>query len=309
MTCFFNVRARPLAGIAILGVALSTGCEADLPQPEPRMVEAAPPPAPHCSPSEPRVCAAECDQGKANACETLAESTAKNDPRSAEDLEARACDLGSSSACQKLRTMRRDRWRKACETGDVASCGSAMAEASEACRAESVGSKLHACDEKSSLESRASDHYCVSGAVATCEEACTAGITVTCRSLGDIYQSGTRTNADAKKALAAWQKACDGGLASACLDLGHKYEPDCPPKYSCLVIGARIVPEDSKRAAGYFDQACSMGSKGACRSLVELHYGGSPGVERGKLIAALRVLCHDDEHESCGKLRDLGEEP
>jgi hypothetical protein len=156
--------------------------------------------------------------------------------------------------------------------------------------------------------------------------------------LAKIFAKGTRVPVDEARAAKLVERVCKSGDEQACIILGQSYEGTCWNVDLCLTLGM-----DKAKAASIYDAACAADYDPGCEDLanlvVDYHWplakdaqarllerldahcssdDTSPCATLVKhdlaapppmLLHALRTLCKNGSGESCGRIRDLGEQP
>jgi len=120
------------------------------------------------------------------------------------------------------------------------------------------------------------------------QQACDAGQSFACTSIGYLYSQGYGVLKNPTTAVADYQKACNGGDAMGCRDLGNH------------VRDGDGAPRNPQLAAIYFLQSCNGGDGTGCRNLAILYDGGSPiGTDLAKAKVYYDKGCELKDQASC----------
>ncbi|MGA9520579.1 MAG: tetratricopeptide repeat protein [Myxococcaceae bacterium] len=221
-----------------------------------------------------------CQAGEVDAC-LMGLSAARLHDREVQSLEE-TCKGGDSRSCRRL----------ACNSGDLDACFESQAAAESGRRL-----AVRACDlgdvwscglvsrslppERAAAVERA---RCRAGNLASCEQddsACAAGKLDACMRLGNRTESALGN--ERQRMSAAFQSACARGLAPACVYEADLTEGDEGAKKlksfcgnsgpaqleACMRLGARDGAPGEFRADAY-ERACALGERRGCARVIDL---------------------------------------
>jgi serine/threonine-protein kinase len=124
------------------------------------------------------------------------------------------------------------------------------------------------------------------------DQACNAGVSSACNSLGQIYQQHLDVKQDLPRATKLYAKGCDTPGAEACVSLGEVYEWGWDTK------------EDDARALQLFSDACNAGNMHGCYNLGFMYDAGDRVTRDYSHAYSLYVTaCNGGYAEAC---RNLG---
>jgi hypothetical protein len=236
----------------------------------------------------------QCDQGKAEACLSLAYEyeSGHNFPKDsaqAATLARRACDLGSAGGCGLLGWF----YLSKEVTGDPM-------ETFQALRRGCDGRDAFGCYNLAYLYLQgtgvAKD---LARAASLYEEACGYGAAGACATVGKLAADGNGVPRDLTKATTFLDKACDGGHGEACENLGEWHAE------------GGVLPRDDARAVALFERGCRAGFAKACLRLARHTGKGIPSAEAraASALAVLSPACDAGNSAACfyvGLLRTGG---
>jgi hypothetical protein len=183
---------------------------------------------------------AECEQGNASACLTMANVTNRGlivprEPAAAARGFGRACDLGEPGACPAFINFVADggdrTLAQSCDHGDANSCFF-------------LGTVLHLGKGAAQDDERALRVF---------EQSCKYGYTRACGVLGDMYLAGQGTPANAVKALANYESSCAAHWGESCASAAMLYQR------------GSAGMQDDVLSRKRFEEGCELGYQPACQ--------------------------------------------
>ena len=219
-----------------------------------------------------------CDQGNAVGCDHLANhyltgaglSTGSNLPM-AQLTYQKSCTLGDSSSCTELKDPKLQ-------------------------PAPVIAAKPTSSVSADALNKQGEDYFSrkdYKHAAPLYQQACDAGQSFACTSLGYLYAQGDGVSKNLVTAVAYYRKGCVAGDMMGCADLGNHVRD-----------GDAGSPADPHMASIFFLEACNGGNDLACRSLAILSDNGSPlGVDLAKAKVYYQKACTLKDQVSCDTLK------
>jgi TPR repeat protein len=125
------------------------------------------------------------------------------------------------------------------------------------------------------------------------QQACDAGESYACTSLGYLYTQGDGVTKNLETGVAYYRAGCTAGDMTGCADLGNHIRD-----------GDAGSPANPQMASGFFLEACNGGNDLACRSLAILSDNGSSlGVDYAKAKLYYQKACTLKDQVSCDTLK------
>jgi TPR repeat protein len=123
------------------------------------------------------------------------------------------------------------------------------------------------------------------------QKACSEGMMLGCRNLGELYHEGLGVEKDFGKAQQCFAKACDGGNMWGCNSLAWMYE------------NGEGMPKDAVKAASLFQQSCNGEEAKGCNNLGRmLEKGDGIALDLTKAAEYYKLACDENEGWGCYNL-------
>jgi len=184
---------------------------------------------------------------------------------------AAACDYGDGRSCYLLGTLYTDPpladrqpditaanvyYQKACDLDFGAGCG-AVAYFSD----------------KAGLNMPAAEKATIT------KKGCMLDDARSCTYYGYYASQGVGMEIDPMLSFAAFMKACDLSSATGCGNIGTLYE------------GGVFAPQNTRRAASYYDFGCELGDVNSCNAMLGMHGPDGPLADPAKVTKAQARAC------------------
>ncbi len=129
----------------------------------------------------------------------------------------------------------------------------------------------------------------------SCEEACNAGDSRACVTVGEMFYNARGVAKDGARAAVFFKTACDRGEPTGCVDLGWAHQ------------SGTGVDKNGATAAAFFGKACSGSSVLGCIGLGTLYKSGASGVTKDlrRAAAYFKQACDGGNATGCKMLKDL----
>lgn len=120
------------------------------------------------------------------------------------------------------------------------------------------------------------------------QKACSEGLMLGCRNLGDLYHEGLGVTKDLYMAQKLFRQACDGGNMWGCNSLAWMYE------------FAEGMEKDAVKASSLYLQSCHGGEAKGCNNLARmLESGDGVPADLAKAAEYYKLACNDHEGWGC----------